>query len=207
MGRPVGADAQLTRRRVLNCAAMLFAAQGNGQTSMRQIAGEAGVSLGTVHHYFGSKDALYDSCIEAMYQELGELREHLLGDFSPDGNLEEMLETVVRETFRFTRKKVLAVRLLMREVVDSGAVDCAKRDRFVAPFLVDAARMLEVFFGFEPLKARLLFQSIVNTLVRYAMSSEQELASMSGFSEKKALQAVEDHLVELVHSLILVGQR
>ena len=77
----------------------------------------------------------------------------------------------------------------------------------MVPFLGDAARMLEVFFGFEPLKARLLFQSIVNTLVRYAMSSDKELASMSGLSEKEALQAVEDHLVELVQSLILVGQR
>ena len=48
MARPVGADAEVTRQRVLEAASVLFAHKGEGQTSMRQIAGEAGVSLGTV---------------------------------------------------------------------------------------------------------------------------------------------------------------
>ena len=33
----------------------IFSAKGEGNTSMRDIASGAGVSLGTVHHYFGSK--------------------------------------------------------------------------------------------------------------------------------------------------------
>jgi len=70
MSRPVNADADATRQRMLEAAVQLFAERGLGSTSIRDVAGAAGVSLAMVHHYFGSKDDLYDACIDATYAEL-----------------------------------------------------------------------------------------------------------------------------------------
>jgi AcrR family transcriptional regulator len=59
---PKGED---TRRRVLDTALTLFRAHGFEATTMREIAGEAGLSLGAAYHYVPSKDAIvlgyYDS--------------------------------------------------------------------------------------------------------------------------------------------------
>ena len=77
MSRPIHADAEATRGRILTAARKLFSERGIGSTSMRMIAKEAGVSAAMVHHYFGSKVDLYQASVEGMYQELRELQAEL----------------------------------------------------------------------------------------------------------------------------------
>jgi AcrR family transcriptional regulator len=60
-----------TRELILNSALDLLAEHGYEKTTMRAIAGRAGVSLGNAYHYFGSKEHL----IQAFYQRTHE--EHL----------------------------------------------------------------------------------------------------------------------------------
>lgn len=48
-----------TRAAILDAARTLFAANGFSATSVRAIAGAAGVDPALVHHYFGSKDDLF----------------------------------------------------------------------------------------------------------------------------------------------------
>ncbi|HET6152232.1 MAG TPA: TetR family transcriptional regulator [Marmoricola sp.] len=48
-----------TRAAILEAARSLFAAQGFSSTSVRSIASAAGVDAALVHHYFGTKDALF----------------------------------------------------------------------------------------------------------------------------------------------------
>jgi AcrR family transcriptional regulator len=59
-----------TCARILDAALDLFRRQGFEQTTMRGIAAEAGVSLGSAYYYFESKEdlvmAFYDRAIEAM---------------------------------------------------------------------------------------------------------------------------------------------
>ena len=204
MARPVGADAELTKQRVLGAAAELFAHHGEGQTSMRQIAGEAGVSLGTVHHYFGSKAKLYDACIEAMYEELATLRDGLLGEFGAGKPTLQIVEEGIRGAFRFVRDHQSAVRLIMRDVVDVGEVDPERRKRFVKPALDHGVALLQPILRREELDVRLTLQSFVNVLVRYAISTEAELAHVTALPKKKALGAVEDHLVKLAWTMIQI---
>ena len=45
-----------TKHKILDTAERLFANQGYGATSMRQIIGEAGVNLASIHYHFGSKE-------------------------------------------------------------------------------------------------------------------------------------------------------
>lgn len=63
------ADAELEpldrRRIILNAAAELFSTQGFDRTTIRDIAGQAGLLPGSVYHYFSSKEDLY----MAVHQE------------------------------------------------------------------------------------------------------------------------------------------
>jgi AcrR family transcriptional regulator len=62
--------AEATRARIVDVALDLFRRQGFEQTTMRGIAAEAGVSLGSAYYYFESKEdlvmAFYERAIEAM---------------------------------------------------------------------------------------------------------------------------------------------
>jgi len=52
------------RRVVLDAGLKLFAHHGYGATSVRQIAEEAGVSVGAVYHHFPDKEAIFRSLID-----------------------------------------------------------------------------------------------------------------------------------------------
>jgi AcrR family transcriptional regulator len=62
-GHDASAEADLTARaRIRDAAIARFAAEGVSATSVRAIAGDAGVSPALVIHHFGSKDALRVAC-------------------------------------------------------------------------------------------------------------------------------------------------
>jgi AcrR family transcriptional regulator len=52
-----------TRRRILETALEIFAAEGYEGTSTRQLAERAGVNLPAIQYYFGSKEGLYRAVI------------------------------------------------------------------------------------------------------------------------------------------------
>jgi len=60
----VQARGEDARRRILETALDLFAAQGYEGASTRQIAEGAGVNLPAIQYYFGSKEGLYRAIIE-----------------------------------------------------------------------------------------------------------------------------------------------
>lgn len=61
-GRPPGPSD--TRERILSSARELFARNGIDNTSIRAIAGDAGVDPALVHHYFGTKTQLFAAAIQ-----------------------------------------------------------------------------------------------------------------------------------------------
>jgi AcrR family transcriptional regulator len=67
-----------TRARILDAAMELFRRQGFEETTMRQIAKEAGVATGAAYYYFDSKDAIALAFYEQSQQELEPLIEQAL---------------------------------------------------------------------------------------------------------------------------------
>lgn len=59
--RPGGPD---TRGEILSAARASFADRGFDRTTIRGVAGEAGVDPALVHHYFGSKEDLFLAALE-----------------------------------------------------------------------------------------------------------------------------------------------
>lgn len=205
MARPVGADAGATRARILGCASRLFSASGSGDTSMRDIARAAQVSLATVHHYFGSKDELYRAAVDAMYEELQALRGELTLKVASASSVREIIEQAVRATFRFAREHRAAVKLSMRDVIDTGELPEERRTGMLLPFLDEGAPLVAHVSGQSQEHVRLVMQSMNHLISRYALTSARELGIITQTEEAKAERAIEDHLVDVALRLLGVS--
>jgi AcrR family transcriptional regulator len=89
--RSIPAEDATTAARIRDAAVARFGANGFARTSLREIAGDAGVSAGLVVHHFGSKDGLRRACDEWMVGQLmGEKAR--LGDTSVATSIREWLD-------------------------------------------------------------------------------------------------------------------
>lgn len=179
MGRPINADAEATRGRILAAARQLFSDRGIGSTSMRKIASEAGVSVAMAHHYFGSKADLYQACVAGMYDELRELQTELEAAFAGARDLSAVLEDAVRRTYSFACRHRPAVQLLMRTVLDTGALQAEHREAVQLPFLERGAPLLAALLGQPVQQVRLTMLSITYLVVRFALNTPEEQARIT----------------------------
>jgi len=79
------------RGQILACARRLFAGRNYGAVSLEQIAKEAGVARGLLHHYFGTKRELYLEVVRSMVTP----PEDLFGAQLRSGTREEVLGEAV----------------------------------------------------------------------------------------------------------------
>lgn len=77
----------LSRKKIINSAIVLFANKGFASTSTREICKHAGVNLSLIAYYFETKDGLYTSIIESIVN-FG--LEHLKEDIEKANNLKLM---------------------------------------------------------------------------------------------------------------------
>ncbi|MCA9774591.1 MAG: TetR/AcrR family transcriptional regulator [Myxococcales bacterium] len=91
-------DADAVRNELLSKAAVLFARRGYGSLTIREIATEAGVSTGTLYHYFKGKEDLFRQlCAAACDWDIRTLGELRATHADPGERLEVFLEWTRRE--------------------------------------------------------------------------------------------------------------
>ncbi|WP_432139139.1 MULTISPECIES: TetR family transcriptional regulator [unclassified Streptomyces] len=66
-GRPRRSEPADTRERILDTAREEFSRQGYEKTSVRGIAKAAGVDSALVHHYFGTKEGVFEAAVEVAF--------------------------------------------------------------------------------------------------------------------------------------------
>lgn len=204
MARPVAADAEATRARILAAATGLVALRGVDGTTVRDIAADAKVSLATVLHYFGSKDGLYAAVVESMDKQLGGLRDALLAEARPGQTADQMVTAMVRRGWAFAIEHRVAHRVILRAVIDNGGMPDERIERFVRPTLNDAGDLLAPLLGISPLQARLAVQTFVMLVARYAICGTAELCVITQVDNvDDAYAAIGDHLETLMRSLLL----
>jgi len=76
-----------TKDKILETANILFAERGFGNTSIRDIAGKAGVNLSAVNYHFKSKEILYWKVFDYNYEKISLAVEQISRDAS---NVEDM---------------------------------------------------------------------------------------------------------------------
>jgi AcrR family transcriptional regulator len=80
--RPLRADAERNRQRILDAAAQLFAERGL-QVSLDEVAERAGVGVGTVYRRFPDRDALVDALLRSRGDEFLEMVERAAANPDP----------------------------------------------------------------------------------------------------------------------------
>lgn len=206
MARPVNADPEATKRRILERSLELFAEKGVSGASIREIAKVSEVSLATIHHYFGSKDGLAEACIEKMDRRLMRLAAELIADARPSvpadvaGSLP--IESTVRAAYRLARKYRGTVQLLLRLAVSDEGLPRARREEKLAPFLEAAACTLGARLGRDPKELRLPLQTMIFLTARYVAASPADLlVAADETALDRAYASVEDHLVSVAEAL------
>jgi AcrR family transcriptional regulator len=183
MARPANANAQATRKRILDSAATLFATLGEGQASMRHIAREAGVSQASVHHYFHSKADLHRACIDAMYARLHGVRASLVADMTRPMDMPERIRQMVGVMYRFGRENVDAVRLVQRSVLDRGEHAHPEREAMLFDTLGRLAAILDMHspHGAEEIRQTLYAFNLL--MIRMVLVDGAEIERIYGDEE------------------------
>lgn len=154
-GRPRG-GASDARERILTAAAAEFSARGYDAATMRAIADRAGVDAALVHHYFGTKSALFAATVDVPVDPAQLIGTALEGDLDSAG--ERLVRFIVTlwdsPTFRprgvallrgvigSRRTSSMLVGFVSREILDrigarlGGGPDASRRTSLVASQIV-----------------------------------------------------------------------
>ncbi|WP_158862487.1 TetR/AcrR family transcriptional regulator [Leifsonia sp. AG29] len=94
MPRRLRSDAQANQERLLEVAAAAFAADGP-EASLKAIAGEAGVGIGTLYRRFPTREDLIEAVYRTETDRLAAAAAELLEDREPTAALREWMEAFV----------------------------------------------------------------------------------------------------------------
>src|SRR5437588_18133 len=86
---------ELARQRILECALYLFGSRGYEETTMREIAAEAGYSPGLTYRYFKSKEELVLRLYQNLCAELEDFAQEL-----PPGSLPERFHATIAKNLQ-----------------------------------------------------------------------------------------------------------
>src|SRR5579863_8296260 len=93
---PLTSKSEQTRARVLAAALKVFRERGFHAATMREIAAEAGVAVGSAYYYFDSKDALVMAFYEQMQAQMIPVLDRILDE---SRTLEQRLRGLIEHKF------------------------------------------------------------------------------------------------------------
>ncbi|MFJ9900476.1 TetR family transcriptional regulator [Streptomyces sp. NPDC091280] len=167
-GRPPRTESADTRDRILAAAREEFSERGYEKTSVRGIAKAAGVDPALVHHYFGTKEQVFEASIEVAFAPAAHAPEAVA-----EGPLDGVGERLTRFIFGVwenpaTRKPLLAV---VRSAVNNDAAAAVFRRLVVSQVLGRVAAQLDL--PDAELRAELAAAQLVGTaMLRYVIKVE-----------------------------------
>ncbi|MGW3110399.1 TetR/AcrR family transcriptional regulator [Streptomyces sp. NPDC001091] len=167
-GRPPRTESGDTRDRILTAAREEFSERGYEKTSVRGIAKAAGVDSALVHHYFGTKEQVFEAAVSVAFAP---------ALAAPDSIAEGPLDTVGERLTRFvlgvwenpaTRTPLLAI---VRSAVNNDTAAAVFRRLVAAQLLRRIAGRLDL--PDAELRAELAAAQLVGTaMLRYVIKVE-----------------------------------
>ena len=188
-----GPRSEATRRGILDAARAIFASRGYEQTTIRAVAGEAGIDASMVMRYFGSKAGLFTAAASVSLEppdlrsvparRRGELLvRHFLDRWerSPSGDtLVLLLRTAVTDDAVAEQVQTNFNRLVTAPVAALGVPDAGRRSALIASQLLGLA-VSRYILHHEPLASMPIDEVVADispTIQRYLT---QPLAGGSG---------------------------
>lgn len=115
LGRPPASNAAETRRRIIATAAELFAVNGYGVTTNKDVAAQAGITTGALYYYFDSKLDMY----LAVYAELAtRVNERLISAMEAESTFSGKLRAVLEAVYMMNLEDPSIARFLGTARVD-----------------------------------------------------------------------------------------
>ncbi|MGW7531683.1 TetR/AcrR family transcriptional regulator [Amycolatopsis sp. NPDC054798] len=167
-----------SKQRILDAARALFREHGYGGTTVRAVAGEAGVDPGMVFYFFGSKQGLFAAAIEMSAQVPPTLDEVFAGGL--DGLGERVVRTLV-ENLDASGRTPLA--MLTRADDQADALLREYIDREITGRLAKLLDTPDAAFRASMVNVQLLGLTVARYVVRIepiASASVDELVSRFG---------------------------
>jgi AcrR family transcriptional regulator len=137
--------------RLVKAARKAFLTEGVDGASLRDIAADAGTSVGMVSYYFPTKDDLFLAVLERVYPKL--LAE-LTAQISAPGELREKIERLYLRVHALSEEEFAVIRILIREAL----VSSRRLGKLFKRFTAEGAHV--------PLLMQLLGQGIQDGAVR-----------------------------------------
>ncbi|MEM1032674.1 MAG: helix-turn-helix domain-containing protein [Myxococcota bacterium] len=197
MARQVDADSAETIDRIVAATRETLAERGAAGLTFRAVARRAGVSVGTIGYYFESRPALVEASLDDHHAWGAELVARLVARHGEGASLEALIEEAVRSGHQELLRDRETLRLRRLAVLGEGALSPTRRRDALEPALAAAAEVLSAH-DLPVGEARLVCQSMILLVTRYALLSDDEVvALLPGEPVARARGAIEDHLVAM----------
>ena len=119
-------DPEATRNTLLDAAESVFLEKGFGNTALSEISRRAGMTKSLIHHYFGSKENLWQEVKQRRFDHYAQEQMQMLENAEPTADL---LSNSVKLYFRFLIKNPEIVRILAWMFLERDQDDCLKKDQ------------------------------------------------------------------------------
>lgn len=195
MARPVNADPEQTKERILAAAIERFGNEGLRGTPLKNIAADAGVTIATIHHYFGGKLGLFNAALEQGYDELTGLGPAIgLAALEAEGTVAERIDAMARRALTFARRRMKASRFLLRAMLyENEAKERAIRAQ--EQYVTTTSGALSPLIGRSAEDLRVPVQGLMFLMTRIAVMRPEDLAIVG---PERSTEATLDVLADYV---------
>ena len=140
-GRPVADTQRDTRRDILQAAIGLFGERGFDGVSLNQIVRVAGVDIGLIRYYFGSKIGLWKAAVDHIAEQLS----HGPEPQDPTGDLSETerLKSAIRWFVGISAEWPQISRMIVFDGNDDGERGSYIAEKWVRPFYSKMDTLIE----------------------------------------------------------------
>ncbi|MER7490584.1 TetR family transcriptional regulator [Streptomyces sp. NPDC126497] len=189
-GRPPRTESAGTRDRILDAAREEFSVHGYEKTSVRGIAKSAGVDSALVHHYFGTKEQVFEAAVEVAFAPVLAARSTVL-----EGPLDEVGERMTRMIVGLWESPVTRAPLLaiVRSAVNNEIAAGVFRRLVTSQLLRRIAGQLDA--PDAELRAELAAAQLVGiAMVRYVIKVEPLASADAEQIIRRVAPVVQGHL-------------
>ena len=177
---------------ILEAALEAFAQRGYDGVSVRELNRQVGVSHNLVHHYFGSKDALWRAAIDYGLSRVNETWR--LEDLDPLTDPVEKMKLGLRRFLEVTARAPAVQRILEYEAAIGGPRLDYIAERYVVPFLRPGLARFEETTEIEKRDLHLPSIALLTSIGATAFFTQAALARKMGGPDPFSEEGIERHI-------------
>jgi AcrR family transcriptional regulator len=185
-------NAAASQETILEAALEAFAQRGYDGVSVRELNRQIGVSHNLVHHYFGSKDALWRAAIDHGLNRVNEAWR--LEDLEPDADPVEKMKVGLRRFLEVTARSPSVQRIMEYEAAIGGPRLDYIAERYILPYLSPRLGRFEETTAIEKRNLHLPSLALLIATGTTAFFTQAALARKIGGPDPFSEEGIERHI-------------